>query len=139
MKYLRQFCIILIISFVGDLLHSVIPLPVPGSIYGILILFGLLKSGLLPLEAVKDTGTFLVEIMPVMFIPAAVGLIESWGVIGKSLGVYAFVTVASTILVMAVSGMITQKFIGGSEATVKEEKTKKIKKTEKTKSESVTV
>ena len=111
MKYLRQFCIILIISFVGDLLHSVLPLPVPGSIYGILLLFALLKSGLLPLEAVKDTGKFLIEIMPVMFIPAAVGLVESWGVIGKSLGVYALVTVVSTILVMAVSGIITQKFV----------------------------
>lgn len=136
MKYLRQFCIILIISFVGDLLHSVLPLPVPGSIYGILLLFALLKSGLLPLEAVKDTGKFLIEIMPVMFIPAAVGLVESWGVIGKSLGVYALVTVVSTILVMAVSGMITQKFVGTDVASEKETKTKKTK--EKTGAESVT-
>ncbi len=136
MKYLRQFCIILIISFVGDLLHSVLPLPVPGSIYGILLLFALLKSGLLPLEAVKDTGKFLIEIMPVMFIPAAVGLVESWGVIGKSLGVYALVTVVSTILVMAVSGIITQKFVGTDVASEKETKTKKTK--EKTGAESVT-
>ncbi len=136
MKYLRQFCIILIISFVGDLLHSVIPLPVPGSIYGILLLFALLKSGLLPLEAVKDTGKFLIEIMPVMFIPAAVGLVESWGVIGKSLGVYALVTVVSTILVMAVSGMVTQKFVGTDVASEKETKKKKTK--EKTGAESVT-
>lgn len=136
MKYLRQFCIILIISFVGDLLHSVLPLPVPGSIYGILLLFALLKSGLLPLEAVKDTGKFLIEIMPVMFIPAAVGLVESWGVIGKSLGVYALVTVVSTILVMAVSGIITQKFVGTDVASEKEAKTKKTK--EKTGAESVT-
>ncbi len=136
MKYLRQFCIILIISFVGDLLHSVIPLPVPGSIYGILLLFALLKSGLLPLEAVKDTGKFLIEIMPVMFIPAAVGLVESWGVIGKSLGAYALVTVVSTILVMAVSGMVTQKFVGTDVASEKETKTKKTK--EKTGAESVT-
>lgn len=136
MKYLRQFCIILIISFVGDLLHSVLPLPVPGSIYGILLLFALLKSGLLPLEAVKDTGKFLIEIMPVMFIPAAVGLVESWGVIGKSLGVYALVTVVSTILVMAVSGIITQKFVGTDVASEKKAKTKKTK--EKTGAESVT-
>ncbi len=133
MKYLRQFCIILIISFVGDLLHSLLPLPVPGSIYGILLLFALLKSGLLPLDAVKETGKFLIEIMPVMFIPAAVGLIESWGVIGKSLGVYALVTVVSTILVMAVSGIITQKFVGGEKVPEKEKKTKK-----KTNTESVT-
>lgn len=117
----------------GDLLHSVLPLPVPGSIYGIILLFALLKSGLLPLDAVKDTGKFLIEIMPVMFIPAAVGLVESWGVIGKSLGVYAMVTVVSTILVMAVSGIITQKFVGGEKVPEKETKTEK-----KTNTESVT-
>ncbi len=117
-------------------MHSALPLPVPGSIYGILLMFALLKSGILPLDAVKDTGKFLIEIMPVMFIPAAVGLIESWGLIGKSLGVYAVVTVVSTILVMAVSGMITQKFVGGSEMPKEEEKKKK-KKT-KTEAESVT-
>lgn len=126
MKYLRQFCIILIIAFVGDLLHTALPLPVPGSIYGILLMFALLKSGLLPLDAVKDTGKFLIEIMPVMFIPAAVGLIESWGLIGKSLGVYAVVTVVSTILVMAVSGMITQKCVGGSAMPEEEEKAESV-------------
>lgn len=126
MKYLRQFCIILIIAFVGDLLHSALPLPVPGSIYGILLMFALLKSGRLPLDAVKDTGKFLIEIMPVMFIPAAVGLIESWGLIGKSLGVYAVVTVVSTILVMAVSGMITQKCVGGSAIPEEEEKAESV-------------
>ena len=72
MKYLKQFGIIIGISFVGEILHRVIPLPVPASIYGIVLLFVLLESKILPIDSVRETGKFLVEIMPVMFIPAAV-------------------------------------------------------------------
>ena len=73
MKYLRQFMIIMIISFVGEVLKYLIPLPVPASIYGLVIMLVLLQTNLLPLESIKEAGLFLVEIMPVMFIPAAVG------------------------------------------------------------------
>lgn len=86
----------------------VLPLPIPASIYGILILFTLLKTRLLPLRLVKEVGDFLIEIMPVMFLPAAVGIIDSWEVIEPSLLAYLTVTVVSTVLVMAVSGRVTQ-------------------------------
>ena len=78
MKYLRQFLLILLISFIGELLHEVLPLPVPASVYGFAILFIGLLSGVIKLAHVKDTGKLLIEIMPVMFIPAGVGLLESW-------------------------------------------------------------
>ena len=79
MKYLQQFLLILCISFVGEFLKYVLPLPIPASIYGMVILFIGLLTGLIKLEQVKDVGKFLIEIMPVMFIPAGVGLMESWG------------------------------------------------------------
>lgn len=115
MKYLKQFTIILLISFAGDLLHSVLPLPVPGSIYGIILLFILLQTKILPLESVKETGKFLVEIMPVMFIPAAVGLVESWEVIGSSWLSYIIVTIVTTFLVMGVAGVVTQLIVRKSQ------------------------
>lgn len=108
MKYVKQFLIILAISFLGEVLHMLLPLPIPASIYGILILFALLETRLLPLRLVKETGDFLIEIMPVMFLPAAVGIIDSWEIIKPSLLVYLAVTIVSTVLVMAVSGLVTQ-------------------------------
>ena len=78
MKYIRQFLWILLFSFAGELLKFVIPLPVPASIYGLLLLLLALVTGILRLESVKETSKFLIEIMPLMFIPAAVGLLESW-------------------------------------------------------------
>ena len=75
MKYIRQFLWILLFSFAGELLKYVIPLPVPASIYGLLLLLLALVTGILRLESVKETSKFLIEIMPLMFIPAAVGLL----------------------------------------------------------------
>ena len=65
MKYLKQFLMILAISFLGELMHQVLPLPVPASIYGMVILFVGLITGMIQLDWVKDAGKFLIEIMPV--------------------------------------------------------------------------
>ena len=54
MKYLKQFGIILVLSFIGELLNHVLPLPVPSSIYGIILMFICLKTGLIPLEEVDE-------------------------------------------------------------------------------------
>lgn len=108
MKYLRQFGIILFISLLGEALHALLPLPVPASIYGIILLFIGLCTKVIPLSAVEDTGKFLIEIMPVMFIPAAVGLINVWSVIKNVWVQYLIVTVVSTCIVMGISGVVTQ-------------------------------
>lgn len=108
MKYVKQFGIIIAISFIGELLNYFIPLPIPASIYGLVIMLVLLCSGKLKLESVKDTAVFLIEVMPMMFIPAAVGLINSWDVIQHRIIPYAVVTLVSLVVVMLMSGWATQ-------------------------------
>ena len=111
MKYLKQFGIILILSFAGELLNLLIPLPIPASIWGFALMFVCLQTGFLKLDYVKDTAIFLIEIMPLMFIQAAVGLMESWGIIRAKIIPYLVITVLSTFLVMAAAGKITQAVI----------------------------
>ena len=111
MKYLKQFLIILVVSFAGEILNRLIPLPVHASIYGIVIMFTGLVTGILKLSQVKDAADFLIAIMPVMFIPAAVGLIDSYATIKHNILAYIVVTFVSTVLVMAVSGIVTQLVI----------------------------
>lgn len=108
MKYIRQFGIILLISLVGELLHQWLPLPVPASIYGIILLFLCLEWKMVSLASVKEASSFLIEIMPVMFIPAAAGLMDSWPVIRTSWVSYGAITIISTVVVMAVSGRVVQ-------------------------------
>ena len=120
MKWMKQFGIILLISFVGEILEKWIPLPIPASIYGIILLFLCLKLNIIPHEAAHETGKFLIEIMPLMFIPAAVGLLETWDVIAPAWLEYVAVTVISTWVVMIVSGRVTQFVIRRKRKDVQE-------------------
>ena len=79
MKYIYQLFIILVVTFVGELLHYFIPIPVPASIYGLIIMLILLCTKVVKLEHVERTSDFLIEIMPLMFIPGGVGLVTAWG------------------------------------------------------------
>ena len=108
MKYLKQFLIILVISYAGELLKYVLPLPIPASIYGMVILLVGLLTGLIALDAVKDVGKFLIEIMPVMFIPAGVGLMSSWGTLKPLLLPVSIITVVTIVIVMAATGKVSQ-------------------------------
>ena len=53
MKYLRQFMIILLFSFLGELLKYVLPFPVPASIYGLVLLLLHWKQGSFHLQQSK--------------------------------------------------------------------------------------
>jgi holin-like protein len=92
----------------GEVLHFFLPLPIPASIYGLLLMLAGLCSGVIKLSSVKETGKFLVEIMPVMFIPAGVGLLDTWGILKPVWLPVVFITLSTTVLVMAVSGLVSQ-------------------------------
>lgn len=108
MKYIRQFLIILAVSFLGEVLRVLIPLPIPSGIYGLILLFAALLCGIIKLEQVKGTADFLIEIMPIMFIPAAVGLLDTWYILEPVWEKVVIITLVSTVLVMGVSGLTTQ-------------------------------
>lgn len=111
MRYIKQITIILTISLLGEALRYILPLPVPASIYGLLLMLLALGTGAVKLASVRETGKFLVDIMPVMFIPAAVGLLESWGVLRPVWLPVLLITLVSTVLVMGVSGLVSQAVI----------------------------
>jgi holin-like protein len=111
MKYLKQFSIIIFISAVGELLHTLLPLPIPASVYGLVLMLAALITGILKIEQVQETADFLVEIMPVMFIPAGVGLMTSWSVLQPIWIPAVVITVLTTVIVMVVTGRVTQAVI----------------------------
>lgn len=111
MKYMRQFAIILAVSCAGEILKYFLPFPIPASIYGLVIMLLLLITKKIRLESVKGAGEFLVEIMPVMFIPAGVGLLVSWEQVQSVIVPVCVITVVSTVLVMIVTGKVTDYMI----------------------------
>ena len=111
MKYVKQFAIITFISLIGEALGHLIPLPVPASIYGIVILFLSLEFKIISLSAVRETGLFLVSILQILFIPATVGLIDTWDVFAPNWLAYTVVIIVSTFAVMLISGKVTELVI----------------------------
>ena len=108
MKFLRQSMIILLLSFLGEVLKMFIPLPIPASVYGLVLMLVCLMTGVLKTSQVKDAAFFLIEIMPVMFIPAAAGLIDSWKVLQPLLLPILVITVVITVFVMVITGKVAQ-------------------------------
>ena len=74
MKYLFQTGIIFAVTFIGEILARLIPLPIPGSIYGVVLLFVLLLTGILKLKHVEGAGNFFLAILPFLFISNCVSL-----------------------------------------------------------------
>lgn len=112
MKYLRQFAIILFISLLGELFRVLIPLPIPASVYGLVLMLLALITGILKVHQVKEVSALLIEIMPVMFIPAGVGLLESWPALRPVWIPVVLITILTTVLVMVVTGRVAQRMIG---------------------------
>lgn len=108
MKYLKQLFYILAFSLAGELLCAVIPLPIPAAIYGIVLLFTALCTGLLKAEKVEDTARFLIKIMPLLFVAPAVNILRYWDLISPNLAKICLITAVSTVIVFAVSGWVTQ-------------------------------
>ena len=111
MKYMKQLAIILAVSLAGELIKQVLDLPVPASIYGFILMFVLLQLGIIREDSVKETGSFLIEIMPLMFIPGAVGILDSWPQMKDSWHILIFIVMITTVLVMAVAGKVTDWMI----------------------------
>ena len=111
MKILSQLAIIFSISLAGEVLAAALPLPIPASIYGIVILFALLESRVLSVDAIRETSSFLITIMSMLFIPATVGLMDSFDLLKSRLAAYVIIMLVSTVVVMVVSGRCAQTII----------------------------
>lgn len=111
LKYMRQFGIILAFSLAGEALSKLIPLPIPASIYGIILLLTSLSLGLLRVEQIRETSAFLIRNMPILFVPAAAGLMDAFPLLKEHLIAYIAITAISTVLVMGVAGRAAQAML----------------------------
>ena len=97
MKFIKQLLIILSISFLAEVMEYLIPIPVAASIYGLLLMLIGLITKIIPLEKVEGAADFLVEIMPILFIPPTVGIMASVEALKQMLVPLCVISVVSTI------------------------------------------
>lgn len=108
MKYLSQFLIIMGFTLAGEALQRLLPIPVPASVYGLVLLFLALCIGVVKIGQIKETGNFLISILPVLFVPPAVGIAENWHLIKPQFFSICLLLLASTVLTFGISGRIAQ-------------------------------
>lgn len=111
MKYIKQILIILLFSFLGELLAKAIPLPIPAAIYGFVLLFVSLFIGIVKESDISDTANFLISGMGILFVAPAVNILSYFGLIAPALVPICIIVVSSTFVVFGVSGLVTQAFL----------------------------
>lgn len=111
MKYLHQAVLIAAVTFLAEIVKYLLPLPVPASIYGLILLFILLKTGAVRLEAVEDVGNLLLELMPLLLVPASTSFLTVLDTIQQMLLPVLIMGFIGTTIVMAVTGCVSQQMI----------------------------
>ena len=117
MKILKQAAIIAAVCAAAELIKYLLPLPIPASVYGLVLLFLALCAGIVKPEQIRQVSAFLISIMAVLFVSPAVGILDNWDLIRGQLLPICLLTLASTFLVFGISGRVTQRLLakGGNE------------------------
>ncbi|HFI0150217.1 TPA: CidA/LrgA family protein [Streptococcus suis] len=108
MKLYVQFMIILIFSFLGEAVSSLFHLPIPGSIIGLILLFLALEFKMIRLRHINTVGNFLLANMTILFLPAAVGIMERFDAIKNFLLPIVLIIFGAIFLNILVIGLVVQ-------------------------------
>ena len=108
MRFVRQFGMVLFFSFLGEILHAVIPAGIPASIYGMLLLFMALALHMIKPDQVEETGGFLTGLLPLLFVSPVVNLLDCWSEVSPALFSILAIIVVSTLVTFGISGWATQ-------------------------------
>lgn len=120
MKYLISIGIITAVCFAGELLYILLPLPIPASIYGLLILLVLLLTGIVKVRQLEDTAHFFLTIMPLLFLEPAVNLMTSFQALRGNVIPILFLCLVSTVVVTSVTGVTAEKICTRQSAKTKD-------------------
>ncbi|NLZ49083.1 MAG: CidA/LrgA family protein [Clostridiales bacterium] len=108
MKLLRQFCFVLALGLLGDLIKKMLNLPLPGSVIGMILLFLLLYFKVVKVENLKEISNFLLDHLAFFFIPAGVGLMAYIGILKDNWLEIGGISLITTVLVFLVTGSTIQ-------------------------------
>jgi holin-like protein len=106
--WLSSVIILMACLWIGEVVSTWIGQRLPGSIIGMLLLAGLLGSGLIRLSWVEAGANFLVRWMSLLFVPIGVGVVDQLDLLTSSLGAILLTCIVGTVIIMAVTGWMFQ-------------------------------
>ncbi|WBG92062.1 CidA/LrgA family protein [Pantoea piersonii] len=108
-RYVRAFVIIYLCLYAGNAIAVLLPITIPGSILGMLTLFALLATQILPVDWVKPGCHLLIRYMALLFVPISVGIMNYTDVLSAQFGPIVVSIVVSTFLVLTIVGWSAHK------------------------------
>lgn len=121
-QYLRSFVLIYLCLYAGIFVASLLPIVIPGSIIGMLILFVLLSLQILPAKWVKPSCHLMIRYMALLFVPIGVGVMQYYDVLKAQFGPVVISCLISTLMVLVIVSWSShlvhgeRKVVGESEA-----------------------
>ena len=117
MKYIFQFCIVMIFVLLGELLEHLIPFPIAGSVYGLVLLFLALLFGIVKLSWVEDIANWFHGVMSLFFIAPAVAIIDIWAEISDIWWILVILLVVAYLVTMITTGVTADALISEDKKT----------------------
>ena len=99
-QLVRSLVILYIILLLGNLISRYIPLGIPGSIWGLLLLFLGLTTRIIRLEWIYLGSSLLIRYMAVLFVPVSVGIIKYYDLLVSQWKILLIPNILSTFLTL---------------------------------------
>ncbi|MCP6606042.1 antiholin-like murein hydrolase modulator LrgA, partial [Klebsiella pneumoniae] len=113
-SFLHQVLVISIILLISKIIESFIPIPMPASVIGLVLMFIALSTGIIKLGEVEGVGTALTNNIGFLFVPAGISVINSLGILSKSPILIILLIIISTVLLLLCTGFVSQILVKGS-------------------------
>lgn len=110
-NFFHQALVIAIIMFISNIIKSFMPVPMPASVIGLVLLFIALCTGIVKLGQVETVGTTLTNNIGFLFVPAGVSVINSLGILSTSPILIILLIIISTLLLLLCTGFLSQLLI----------------------------
>lgn len=111
MKILRQAAIIAAVCAVAELIRYLVPLPIPASVYGLILMLLALLTGLIRPEQIETAADFLIAILPLLFVAPTVALVARLERLASLVVPILLLGIAGTALVIGLSGRAAQAVV----------------------------
>lgn len=108
---IKELLLILGITYLGNYLSQFSPIPFPGPVIGLILLFFLLSKKIIKVNEIENTTNILLNNLSFLFLPPGVALINSFDKLSDSWLKLIFLILITTTLTLATTGLTVQYFI----------------------------
>lgn len=109
--FLQQAFIFAIVMLVANIIKGFLPMPMPASAIGLILLFIALSTKIVKVEQVEGLGNKLISIISFLFVPAAISVINSLGILSTSGLQIMLIIIVATVILLTITGWSTQVFL----------------------------